>query len=157
MLGRESQQPVDFLDQLDNCLLGQRRAGRPEWGGQVGTFELRDGLLCCLGVFLDRLAAEDRAQVIGNPVQRIAGQRAETGLRRIAPHEKDRQRPDDRRERPALKSWPNRTRFRGEGEGEDQHEHRRDRALGDVPAQDSEEQHEGGREPSDDDRQPGDS
>jgi len=157
VLRSEGQQPVDFLDQLDNCLLGQRRPRRSEWGGQVGTFEFRDGLFCCLCVFLDGLAVEGGAQVLGKPVQCVAGQRAETGLRRIAPHEEDGQSSDDRRERPALEARPDRTRVRGEGERKDEHEHRRDRPLGDVPAQDSEEEHECAREPCNDDREPGDS
>ncbi len=157
MLRGESQQPVDLLDQLDNCLLRQRRAGRPEWGGQVGALELGDGLFCCLRVFLDRFAVEGGAQMFGEPAQRVAGQRAKPGLRRIAPHQEDGQRSHDRRERPALEPRSDRTRVSGQREGKDQHEHRRDRALGDVPAEDAEEQHERGREPCNDDGQPGDS
>jgi hypothetical protein len=157
MLRRETQQPVDFLDQLDNCLLRQCRARWPERRCQVSTFEFRHRCFCGLGVFLDGFAVEGGAQVVGDAVQCVAGQRPETGLRRVAPHEEDRQRSDGRGERPAFEPRSDRTGLRGQGEGKDEHEHRRDRTLGHVPAQDAEEEHEGGSETRDDDRQPGDS
>ncbi len=157
VLRGEGQEPVDFLYQLDNCLLGQRRAGRSKWRRQVGRAKLGDCGLRGSRIFVGGRTIEGGAQVIGQPMQCVAGQRAEPGLRWIAPHEEDGQRSDDRCECPSLQPRADRTRVRGQRERKDQHEHRGRRPLGDVAAQDSEEQHERGRDCCDDDGEPGDS
>ncbi len=80
--------------------------------------------------------------MIGKSLQRIAGQRAEPGLRRITPHEEDRERSDDRCECPSFEPRRYRAGIGRQREWEYQDEQSRGRCLGDVAAQDSEEQHE---------------